>query len=163
MQISRLREDNVEIQRTLEALAAEKAALQAQVRHLLEERAQLQSQNKDLDGRARSLQEKANQAAGLRAEVCPDVTAATPCLPLRMCVFQVAGRRWRDGGVCVCVLQLSNLSSVRGQSATYRAQISSLRNEIEALASKNSDLSTRLVELQAVGVSSYFGFHAFFH
>lgn len=32
MQVSRLKEDNVEIQRTLEALAAEKSVLQAQVR-----------------------------------------------------------------------------------------------------------------------------------
>ena len=41
-------------------------------------------------------------------------------------------------------LQLAGLGQVRGQSAAYRAQISTLRNENEMLARKVSDLNQHI-------------------
>ena len=68
-EVSRIKADNLEVQRTLEALAAEKSVLQAQLRELMEERARLCSENKSLDMQVRLLQEKVNEAAPLRTEV----------------------------------------------------------------------------------------------
>lgn len=69
-------------------------------------------------------------------------------LPYVNCVLRNKRQMGGQGSESPRHLQLSSMSQLRGQSATYRAPMSALRNENEQLSHKVSDLAQQIAALQ---------------